>query len=69
MSMRSRIKTPSFQAGKSYRCIHSKSCAYRKGEVYEVVVDEDGSLVMLGGDGLTDKVSMLCSKFEEVSES
>ena len=55
------------KVGTLLECIHSKSIAYTKGEVYKVVEEEFGqgkAKGLIGNDNYFDPFSLICSAFK-----
>lgn len=54
-----------WEAGKTYRCILSKSPGYKEGVLYKAYKNADGIVCLKGSDGFEDWCSMLVSGFVE----
>ena len=57
-----------FRKGKKYRCVVSKSPAYKEGRDYYCYVNDKGQLCLKGDDGFEDLVTNLVSGFKPVKE-
>lgn len=58
-------QTKKWEAGKTYRCILSKSPGYKKDYLYKAYKNADGIICLKGSDGFEDWCSMLVSGFVE----
>jgi hypothetical protein len=58
-----------WEAGKTYRCILSKSPGYKEGVLYKAYKNADGVVCLEGSDGFEDMCYMLVSGFVEVKSS
>lgn len=58
-----------WEAGKTYRCILSKSPGYKEGQSYKAYKNADGIVCLKGSDGFEDMCYMLVSGFVEVKSS
>jgi hypothetical protein len=58
------------KAGETLTCIKSTSIAYREGKDYTIVAaSSDGSLGLIGEDGLFDPLTRLVSEFKPKVEN
>lgn len=62
-------QTKKWEAGKTYRCILSKSPGYKEGMLYKAYKNADGIVCLKGSDGFEDWCSMLVSGFVEEKTS